>query len=92
MCAACGVAEVDIDRDEHTDDGVVCGSCLEERGVCGGCNGSGEGMHEGARCGSCGGSGSGRSYADGSVEDDRASYYEWRWESRRDEEFDGGAL
>ena len=29
----------------------------EEAVICGGCSGSGEGMHEGANCGTCGGSG-----------------------------------
>ena len=29
----------------------------DDQPICGNCNGSGEGMHDGSRCSSCGGSG-----------------------------------
>lgn len=35
----------------------ICDGCYEQGELCGRCNGSGEGMHDGSTCRACGGSG-----------------------------------
>ena len=47
----------------------------EDQPICGKCNGSGEGMHDGSRCGRCGGSGVESSMTAEDIEDAKADRY-----------------
>lgn len=47
----------------------------EDAPICGNCNGSGEGMHDGSRCYACGGSGVVSSMTREEIEDAKADAY-----------------
>lgn len=69
-CTVCG----SLDCDPHED---ICYGCGEESDdICTSCDGTGEGMHDGATCWSCRGSGVKRRASDYEAEIDRLEYEE----------------
>lgn len=70
----------------YVDSGTVIDD--DEDALCANCNGSGEGMHDGARCNSCGGSGV---YSLESHEERMAYEADFRRDQMRDELMEKGA-